>query len=54
MLYINWKNCGYTETVDECKTKEAARYLRGEYQAAYGEGHVYISTKPTKWWRGKK
>ena len=60
--YINWKNQGSIETVDELvssdfKTlrdfKKELRRLVNEYQIAYNLGNVYPSQRSTKEWRIK-
>ena len=44
MYYIVGKYKGEVETVDEADDLETARYLRSEYQLAYGsEWSIWIS-----------
>ncbi len=60
--YINWKNQGSIETVDELASgdfqtlrdfKKELRRLVNEYQIAYNLGNVYSSQRSTKEWRIK-
>ena len=51
MVYINQKQFGYTETVDEFDTPKEAREALREYQMAFHGGGMYISSRATKWWR---
>lgn len=60
--YINWKNQGSIETVDELVSSDfktlrdfnkELRRLVNEYQIAYDLGNVYSSQRSTKEWRIK-
>ena len=51
MYYINWKQSGQVETIDQADTYKEAKFLLSEYILAYGGGYIYISSRSTKEWR---
>ena len=50
-VYINLKENGEVETIDEFDTRKEAREMLSEYQMAYHGAGVYISTRCTNDWR---
>ncbi len=53
MWYINIKNNGKVETVDEFETAKEARKMRQEYQMGDTYNLYYLSKKCTNEWREK-
>jgi len=53
MNYINMKNNGVVETVDEFETYKEAKEMLQEYLMAFHGGNVYISQRCTKDWKEK-
>ena len=53
MLYINIKNDGQVETVDEFETRKEAREMRKEYQLSDSSNIYYISSRCTNDWRNR-
>ena len=51
MCYINIKNGGEVETVDEFDTAKEARAMRSEYQLSDIYNIYYLSKRCTKAWR---
>jgi hypothetical protein len=51
--YINIKNSGKVETVDEFETSKEARKMRREYQLSDSSNLYYLSKRCTKEWREK-
>ena len=51
MFYINIKNQGKVETVDEFETFEETKAMIKEYQMADYSNQYYISTRSTKEWK---
>ena len=51
MTYINSKQCGTVETIDQFETRKEAREMIAEYRMAFGAGYnLYLSTRCTKDW----
>ncbi len=50
-VFINIKNNGVVETVDEFSSYREARKMRQEYQLADRYNSYYISQRCTKDWR---
>jgi hypothetical protein len=50
MYYINIKNNGQVETVDEFSTKKEADEMVKEYNISDRANSYYISTRSTKEW----
>ena len=53
MFYINTKNNGKVETVDEFETFKETKAMIKEYQMADYSNSYYISKRATKEWREK-
>lgn len=53
MNYINIKNGGVVETVDEFETHKEAKEMVKEYNLSDVNNHYYISNRCTKEWRVK-
>ena len=53
MWYINIKNRGVVETVDEFSSAKEARAMRIEYQLGDSANLYYLSKRCTKDWRMK-
>ena len=51
MRYINIKQDGKVETVDQFETYEEAKKMRDEYNISDVMHLYYISTRSTKEWR---
>ena len=51
MIYINIKNNGIVETVDEFKTYKEAKEMLKEYRLSDIYNHYYISQRCTKAWK---
>ena len=51
MYYINIKNQGTVETVDEFTTLKETKAMIKEYQRGDQSNNYYISTRSTKDWR---
>ena len=51
--YINIKNAGVVETIDEFETAKEARVMRTEYQMSDRSNLYYLSKRCTKEWREK-
>jgi len=51
--YINIKNNGEVETVDEFETRKEARLMIIEYRVADKYHDYYLSSRSTKEWREK-
>ena len=51
MWYINIKNGGVVETVDECETAKEARRLRNEYAMSDRANLYYLSKRCTAVWK---
>ncbi len=49
--YINQKENGEVETIDEFDTRKEAREMLGEYQMAFHGGDIYLSNRCTNDWR---
>ena len=54
MWYINIKNNGSVETVDEFETAKEARAMRIEYQMGDSYNLYYLSKRCTKEWKDRK
>ena len=54
MWYINIKNNGKVETVDEFASAKEARAMRIEYQLSDRTNLYYLSKKCTKEWKDRK
>ena len=50
MFYINQIMNGIKETVDEFKTRKEAREMLAEYQMAFGNIRLWISTRKCSNW----
>lgn len=53
MFYINIKNNGKVETVDEFETFKETKAMIKEYQISDYSNSYYISKRATKEWREK-
>ena len=53
MWYINIKQQGIVETVDEFSTAKEARKMRAEYQMSDRSNLYYLSKRCTKDWKEK-
>lgn len=54
MYYINCKEHGVVETIDQFESRKEARLMLREYAIAFqGYGNCYISTRSTKEWRSQ-
>jgi len=51
MTYINMKESGAVETVDEFETRKEAREMLAEYRMAFGYCELYLSTRCTQDWK---
>ena len=51
MDYINTKEYGYVETVDEFETIKEARKMLKEYRMASPGMNYYLSQRSTKTWK---
>jgi len=51
--YINIKNGGKVETIDEFETAKEARLMRKEYQMGDSSNLYYLSMRCTKEWRDR-
>ena len=51
MTYINMREDGDVETVDEFSTKKEALEMLAEYQVAFGHARLYLSTRCTNDWK---
>ena len=54
MIYINIKNNGTVETVDEFKTFKEAKLMVDEYRLSDKYNYYYTSSRSTKQWRLKR
>ena len=54
MRYINIKQDGKVETVDQFETYEEAKKMRDEYNMSDSYNYYYISSRSTKDWRESK
>ena len=54
MRYINIKQDGKVETVDQFETYEEARKMRDEYNMSDLYNYYYISTRSTREWNVNK
>ena len=54
MRYINTKQDGKVETVDQFETYEEAKKMRDEYNMSDSYNYYYISSRSTKDWRESK
>ncbi len=52
MVYINTKEYGKKETIDEFETRKEARAMLAEYQLAFNSGELYLSQRATIEWMG--
>ena len=52
--YINIKNYGETETIDEFETRKEALKMAIEYNYGDSSNHYYLSQKCTKTWGEKR
>lgn len=50
-VYINQKENGEVETVDEFDTMREATEMLKEYQMAFHYCDIYISSRCTRWWK---
>ncbi len=50
-VYINQKQFGTIETVDEFDNPKEAREALREYQMAFHGGSMYLSSRATRDWR---
>jgi hypothetical protein len=50
MLYIQRRQGRQLETVDECKTRSEANFLRSEYTLGDPDANYYISHRACKNW----
>lgn len=51
MTYINSKQGGTVETIDEFQTRKEAREMIAEYRMAFGAGYdLYLSSRCAKDW----
>lgn len=53
MFYINIRNNGQVETVDQFDTKKEADEMVKEYNISDSANFYYISTRTNKEWREK-
>ena len=53
MFYINIRNNGQVETVDQFDTKKEADEMVKEYNISDSANFYYISTRANKEWREK-
>lgn len=54
MKYINIKNNGEVETVDQFETMKEAREMVKEYNLGDSYNYYYISSRSTKEWRNEQ
>ena len=54
MNYINIKNNGIVETIDEFKTYKETKLMLKEYSFSDITNHYYISSRSTKDWRARR
>ena len=50
MIYINMKQSGKVETVDQFETYREARAMLTEYRQAFHDANLYLSQRATKEW----
>ena len=50
-VYINQKQSGKVETIDQFDTRKEARKNLKEYQIAFNASNLYLSTRCTKDWK---
>jgi len=53
MIYINIKNNGIVETVDQCDNYKEAREMVNEYNLSDSSNYYYVSSRSTKEWRSR-
>ena len=53
MVYVNIKNNGEVETVDEFETWKEAKLMRYEYNLSDPSNIYYLSQRSTKEWKDK-